>query len=227
MNITFDKTGTDSCDLLGCCCYFGNHGGITAAARHFNPDEVKVYYGDTREPDHPYVHDMSDEIRRMVRAKILNPKWIEAMKKAGYNGAASVSTRTEHIMGWQASTGEVDNWVFDEITRTFVLDPEMKQFFEEKNPYAFEELTRRLREANQRELWDADPGVLEGLKNTYLEVESWLEDEVGEGDHQGGNVDIITARDVEGWGRSISEMAQRVDKKIINRFLNMETGKRI
>jgi len=227
VNITFDKTGTDSCDLLGCCCYFGNHGGMTTAARHFNPDEVKVYFGDTREPDHPYVHDMADELRRMVRAKILNPKWIEAMKKAGYNGAASVSTRTEHIMGWQAATGEVDSWVFDEITKTFVLDPEMKEFFEEKNPYAFEELTRRLLEANQRELWDADPEVLEGLKNTYLEVESWLEDEVGEGDHQGGNVDIITARDVDGWGKSISEMAQRVDPKIIGRYLNVETGKRI
>ena len=103
----------------------------------------------------------------------------------------------------------------------------MKQFFEEKNPYAFEELTRRLLEANQRELWDADPEVLEGLKNTYLEVESWLEDEVGEGDHQGGNVDIITARDIEPWGKKISEMAERVDKKIIGRYLNAETGKRI
>lgn len=227
VNVTFDKTGTDSCDLLGCCCYFGNHGGMTTAARHYNPEEVKVYYGDTREPDHPYVHDMGDEIRRMVRAKILNPKWIEAMKKAGYNGAASVSTRTEHIMGWQASTGEVDNWIFDEITKTFVLDPEMKQFFEEKNPYAFEELTRRLLEANQRELWNADPEVLEGLKNTYLEVESWLEDEVGEGDHQGGSVDIITTSDVEPWGKKINEMAERVDKKIISRYLNADTGKRI
>ncbi|MDD1729678.1 MAG: cobaltochelatase subunit CobN [Methanospirillum sp.] len=227
VNITFDKTGTDSCDILGCCCYFGYHGGMTTAARHYNPDEVKVYYGDTREPDHPYVHDMADELRRMVRGKILNPKWIEAMKKAGYNGAASISTRTEHIMGWQASIGEVDDWVFDEITKTFVLDPEMKQFFEEKNKYAFEELTRRLLEANQRELWDADPEVLEGLKNTYLEVESWLEDEVGEGDHQGGSVDIITARDVDGWGKSISEMAERVDKKILGRYLNVESGKRI
>lgn len=227
VNVTFDKTGTDSCDLLGCCCYFGNHGAMTTAARHYNPDDVKVYYGDTREPDHPYVHDMADEIRRMVRAKILNPKWIEAMKKAGYHGAASVSTRTEHIMGWQASTKEVDNWVFDEIAKTFVLDPEMKQFFEEKNPYAFEELTRRLLEANQRELWDADPEVLEGLKNTYLEVESWLEDEVGEGDHQGGSVEIITARDVDGWGQRIGEMAERVDKKILTRYLNIENGKRV
>lgn len=227
VNVTFDKTGTDSCDLLGCCCYFGNHGAMTTAARHYNPDDVKVYYGDTREPDHPYVHDMADEIRRMVRAKILNPKWIEAMKKAGYHGAASVSTRTEHIMGWQASTREVDNWVFDEITKTFVLDPEMKEFFEEKNPYAFEELTRRLLEANQRDLWEADPEVLEGLKNTYLEVESWLEDEVGEGDHQGGSVDIITARDVDGWGERINEMSQKVDKKIISRYLSVESGKRV
>lgn len=222
VDITFDKTASDSCDLLGCCCFFGNHGGMTAAARHFNPHEVKAYYGDTREPDHVYVHDMADEIRRVTRAKMLNPKWIEAMKKAGYNGAAAISTRTEHLMGWQASTGEIDGWIFDEITKTYVLNQEMKEFFQEKNPYAFEELTRRLLETHQRDLWDADPEVLEGLRNTYLEVESWLEDEVGEGEHQGGSVDIITSRDVDQWGESIRAIAERVDPKIISRFLSVK-----
>jgi len=224
VDVTFDKTASDSCDLLGCCCFFGNHGGMTAAARHFNPNDVKVYYGDTREPDHVYVHDMADEIRRVTRSKMLNPKWIEAMKNAGYNGAAAISTRTEHLMGWQASTGEIDGWIFDEITKTYVLNQEMKEFFQDKNSYAFEELTRRLLEAHQRELWDADPEVLEGLKNTYLEVESWLEDEVGEGDHQGGSVDIVTARDIDTWGDSIKAIADRVDQKRISRFLS--TGNR-
>lgn len=223
VDVTFDKTASDSCDLLGCCCFFGYHGGMTAAARHFNSNDVKVYYGDTREPDHVYVHDIADEVRRVTRSKILNPKWIEAMKKAGYNGAAAISTRTEHLMGWQASTGEVDGWIFDEISKTFVLNEEMKDFFQDKNPYAFEELTRRLLETNQRGLWDADPEILEGLKNTYLEVESWLEDEVGEGDHQGGSVDIITAREVDAWGDSIRKIAERVDQNQISRFLS--TGK--
>jgi cobaltochelatase CobN len=192
---------------------------MTLAARHFNPNEVKAYYGDTREPEHVYVHDMADEVRRVMRSKMFNPKWIEGMKNAGYNGAAAVSTRTEHLMGWQASTGEIDGWIFDEITRKFVLDPEMKEFFQDKNPYAFEELTRRLLEANQRDLWDADPEVLEGLKNTYLEVESWLEDEVGEGDHQGGSVDIITAKEVEGWGESVKAIADRIDPKDLYHYL--------
>ncbi|MDD1727688.1 MAG: cobaltochelatase subunit CobN [Methanospirillum sp.] len=220
VEVTFDKTASDTCDLLGCCCFFGNHGGMTLAARHFNPNEVKSYYGDTREPEHVYVHDMADEVRRVMRAKMFNPKWIERIKKSGYNGATAVSTRTEHLMGWQAATGEIDDWIFDEIANKFVLDREMKEFFQEKNPYAFEELTRRLLEAHQRELWVADPEVLEGLKNTYLEVESWLEDEVGEGDHQGGNVDIISARDVEGWGDSIKAIADRIDPKDLYHYLS-------
>lgn len=224
VEVTFDKTATDSCDLLGCCCFFGNHGGMTVAARHFNPKDVKAYYGDTREPDHVFVHDVADEIRRVTRSKTLNPKWIEAMKKAGYNGAAAISSRTEHLMGWQASTGEVDSWIFDEITKTYVLNPEMKEFFQEKNPYAFEELTRRLLETEKRGLWDADPEVLEKLRETYLEIESWLEDDVGDGDHQGGSVDIITSRDVGVWGDSVKAVTDKVDKEQISRFLSINSG---
>jgi len=210
VSLTFNKVASDEYDLLGCCCYFGNHGGITAAARQLSGKEVKAYYGDTREPTHVEVRELSDEIRRVVRTKLLNPKWIDGMQKHGYKGAADIMKRVTRVYGWEASTREVDDWIFDDIAETFVLDPEMKQFFEENNPYALEEIARRLLEAEARGLWNAEPEILEGLKSTYLEIESWMEDRTGNGEYQGGNIDIYSAKDVEEWGAAMEDLLKDV-----------------
>ncbi len=213
VSVTFNKVSSDETDLLGCCCYFGGHGGMTAAARHITGENVKAYYGDTREPSNVQVTTLADEIRRIVRTKLLNPRWIEGMKEHGYKGASDMMKRITRVYGWEASTQEVDDWVFDDITRTFVTNPEMKQFFEENNPYAIEEISRRLLEANSRGLWDPDPELLDELKNSYLEIESWLEDKAGDGEFQGGSVDIITAAEIESWGGEIQNVMKTVHRR--------------
>jgi len=213
VSVTFNKVHSDEYDLLGCCCYFGAHGGMTAAARHYSGTGVKPYYGDTREPEQVEVRDLADEIRRVVRTKLLNPKWIEGMKEHGYKGASDIMKRVGRVYGWEASTQEVDDWIFDDIADTFVNDREMREFFEKNNPFALEEIARRLLEAEQRGLWDADEEVLDKLKNNYLEIESWMEDQVGEGDFQGGNVDVITKDSVAGWGDSMKEIMAQVHAK--------------
>jgi len=216
VSVTFNKTQSDEYDLLGCCCYFGTHGGMTAAARHYSGKEVKPYYGDTREPENVEVRDLSDELRRVVRTSLLNPKWIEGMKEHGYKGAADIMRRVIHVYGWDAATGEVDDWIFNDIANTFVNDAEMREFFEENNPFALEEMARRLLEAEQRGLWNADEKTLQDLKNNYLEVESWMEDQVTEGDFQGGSIDIFTQEDVAAWGNSMNDIMAKVRKKFPN-----------
>lgn len=213
VSVTFNKVQSDEHDLLGCCCYFGTHGGFTAAARHYSGNNVKPYYGDTREPEHVEVRDLADEIRRVVRTKLLNPKWIEAMKAHGYKGASDIMKRVTRVYGWSASTQEVDNWIFNDIASTFVNNKEMREFFEKNNPHALEEITRRLLEANQRSLWDADQQVLNELKKNYLEIESWMEDQAGGGDFQGGNVNIYGQEDVADWDNSMREIMANVRAK--------------
>jgi cobaltochelatase CobN len=213
VSVTFNKVQSDEYDLLGCCCYFGTHGGITAAARHYSGNEVKPYYGDTREPENIEVRDLADELRRVVRTKLLNPKWIEGMKEHGYKGASDMMKRITRVYGWEASTQEVDDWIFDDIAETFVNDEEMRKFFEDNNPYALEEIARRLLEAHQRGLWDADEQVLENLKNNYLEIESWMEDQVTEGDYQGESVDIITSDEISAWGAPMKDLLAKVHEK--------------
>jgi len=198
--MTFNKTATDEYDLLGCCCYFGTHGGLTAAARTLGGKDVPAYYGDTRDADRVTIRSLADEVRRVARTKLLNPKWIEGMRRHGYKGAGDIARRVGTVYGWEATTGEVDDRIFDEITRTFVLDPGMKRFFEEENPWAFEEIGRRLLEAYGRGLWVPGDDVIEGLKEAYLEAEGWMEDSMGSGGEvQGGAIHAMSLADLGEW----------------------------
>jgi cobaltochelatase CobN len=132
------------------------------------------------------------------------------MAAHGYKGLGDISKIIGRVFGWEATTRSVDDWIFDDITRAFVLDETMKQNFKEHNPWALEEIGRRLLEAHERGLWEADPDVLEGLKEAYLESESWLEDAMGatRGDFQGGSVDIITPNEAAQWQQKIHGLRQ-------------------
>lgn len=123
------------------------------------------------------------------------------MKQHGYKGAGDISKRVARVFGWEATTQEVDDWIFDDIARTFIMDEENRKFFQENNPWAMEEMGRRLLEAEQIGLWKADPEVLDALESLYLEIEGWVEERVGdvEGGFQGGAIDVINADEVKTW----------------------------
>ncbi len=82
------------------------------------------------------------------------------------------------VYGWEATTEEVDDWVFDDITKTFIVDENNRKFFEENNPWALEEMSRRLIEAYQRELWNPEEGLIDEIQDTYLELEGFLEESI-------------------------------------------------
>ena len=199
---------SDEHDLLGCCCYFGNHGGMTAAARKLSQKEVKAYYGDSREVTNIEVRTLSEEINRVVKSKLLNPKWIEGQKQHGYKGAGDISKRVGRVYGWEATTEEVDDWVFDDITKTFIVDENNRKFFEENNPWALEEMSRRLIEAYQRELWNPEEGLIDEIQDTYLELESFLEESMGNnaGDFQGGSIDVVNLNDIEAYRQTAAKL---------------------
>jgi len=209
VDLTFNKTVTDEYDLLGCCCYFGTYGGLTSAARELSGHEISTYYGDTRDRENADIRTLAEEVRRVVRTRLLNPKWIEGMKRHGYKGASDISKRVGRVYGWEATTREVDDWIFDDIAKTFIMDEENRRFFQENNPWAMEEMGRRLLEASSRGLWKADQEVLDALKASYLEIEGWIEDKMGgtEGSFQAGSIDVLPSEHA-------SEHAKRWREKI-------------
>ena len=206
-DIVFDRSASDETDLLSCSCRFSNIGGMISASRYLSGKDVKSYYGDTRDPRSLTIGTLSEEIRRIMRTKTFNPEWIAAMKEHGYKGANDIAKRITRLFGWQATTHEVDPWLFDQAVETFLKDEEMKEFFQENNPYALEEMSRRLLEANSRGLWDTDEETLGILKDAYLEIESDLEDRAGEGEYQGGSVDIFDSKSVSGWNERMSDLS--------------------
>jgi len=209
VEITFNNTVSDEHDLTGCCTYFGAHGGLINAVRVLSPGkDVKNYYGDTREMDKVVVRTLSEEIRRVARAKILNPQWIEGMKRHGYKGASEIMKRIGRVYGWQATTKAVDNRIFDDIARTFLMKEENRKFFQENNPWALEEIARRLLEAKERGLWTPSPEIAQFLEELYLEIEGWIEERMEgvEGEFQGGSIDVVSPEEVESWRTKLKEV---------------------
>jgi len=196
VDATYNKLSSDESDPLDCCCFYDFQGGMTAAVKTVAHRDPRVYWGDTRDPHRPETRHMKDEMERIARTKLLNPQWIEHMKQHGYRGAGDIAKRVGRVYGWDASAEVVSDWIFDDIARTFVLDGENRKFFEDHNPWALEEMTRRLLEAASRGMWTADTDVLEKLRGHYLEIEGWMEESMGDvaGDFQGGSVDVITKR---------------------------------
>jgi len=215
VEVTFDKHISDEGDFLNCCGYFSNYGGMSVAARTLSGKKPRTYYGDTRDPAQVGVTDFADEMRRVVRAKLLNPKYIEGMQEHGYKGAGDLSKRIGRVYGFAATTGEVDGWIFDEIAETFVLDKDMREWFQQVNPWALEEIGRRLLEAQSRAIWQPDQELLERLQDAYLEVEGSIEDTMGEitGEFQGGSVDIMTADDVASWKAEMDKVLDNLGLK--------------
>ncbi|WP_033915670.1 cobaltochelatase subunit CobN [Campylobacter sputorum] len=203
---SFNKTSNDEYDLTGCSCYFGNHGGLISSANSLKKEKIQNYYGDTREQGRVKIRGLDDELRRVSRAKILNPKYIESMKKHGYKGASEISKRVTRVYGWQATSGEIDDEIFNDIARTFIINDENRKFFEKNNPYALEEMSRRLIEANARGLWNMSDDVKEALKDYYIQIEGWIEEGLGDGEVQGGSIDIFSPDDIDSWKEKLQDV---------------------
>ncbi len=121
------------------------------------------------------VRTLSETIRLDSRTKLLNPKWYEGMLKSGYEGVREVSNRLNYTLGWSATSGQVDNFVYEESNETFINDPEMRKRLMELNPHSFRRIVGTLLEVNGRGYWETSDENIEQLKELYQEVEDRIE----------------------------------------------------
>ncbi len=164
-------------DLFDSDDYFQYHGGMIAAVRALTGKDPKAYIGDSADPSRVKTRDLSEEARRVFRSRVANPKWIEAMQRHGYKGAFELSATVDYLFGYDATANVVEDWMYRDVTRKYVLDEEVREFMQESNPWALRAVSERLLEAADRGLWaEPDPEDLEGLKQAYLENEGMLEE---------------------------------------------------
>jgi cobaltochelatase CobN len=162
-------------DLFDSDDYFQYHGGMIAAVRALTGRNPKGYVGDSADPSEVKTRDLSEEARRVFRSRVANPKWISAMQRHGYKGAFELSATVDYLFGYDATAGVVEDWMYRDVTRRYVLDDEVRDFMQRSNPWALRAISERLLEAAERGLW-AEPEDLDEIKRHYLEAEGLLEE---------------------------------------------------
>ncbi|MFF0300511.1 cobaltochelatase subunit CobN [Streptomyces sp. NPDC004562] len=172
------NTDTREHDIADSDDYFQYHGGMVAAVRALRGTAPEAYIGDSTRPETVRTRTLVEETSRVFRARVVNPKWIEAMRRHGYKGAFELAATVDYLFGYDATTGVIADWMYDKLTETYVLDPANREFLQQANPWALHGIAERLLEAESRGMWEKpDPAVLEGLRQAYLETEGDLEGE--------------------------------------------------
>jgi magnesium chelatase subunit H len=161
--------------------YFDSLGGISRAVQRARGGQAApVYIGDQTRGDGT-VRTLSEQVAIETRTRMLNPKWYEGMLKHGYEGVRQIEAHVTNTMGWSATTGQVEPWVYQQLTQTFMLDPAMRDRLAQLNPTASARVANRLLEANERKYWKPDDQVLSALRQAGAELEDRLEGVFKEG----------------------------------------------
>ncbi len=140
-------------DLLDSDDYYQFEGGAAAAVSTLQGRDRPLYHNDHSRPERPLIRTLDDEIARVVRSRVVNPKWIEGVKRHGYKGAFEIAATVDYMFAFAATTGAVKSHHFDLVYEAFLEDDATREFIEEHNAPALAEIAQRLEEAIERGLW--------------------------------------------------------------------------
>lgn len=170
------NTDTREHDIADSDDYFQYHGGMVATVRALTGKAPAAYIGDNTRPDAVRTRTLSEETNRVFRARVVNPRWITAMRRHGYKGAFEMAATVDYLFGYDATAHVMADWMYDRLSQEYVLDAENRKFMEESNPWALHGMAERLLEAAGRGMWaEPDPATLDGLRQVLLETEGELE----------------------------------------------------
>jgi magnesium chelatase subunit H len=155
--------------------YFDTLGGINSAVRRAKGGEATPVYIADQTNGSGAIRTLSEQVALETRTRTLNPKWYEGMLEHGYEGVRQIEAHVTNTMGWSATTGEVQPWVYSQITQVFILDPEMRARLAKLNPTASAKVANRLLEASERRYWQPDETMLAALRAAGEELEDRLE----------------------------------------------------
>ncbi|MGW4119072.1 cobaltochelatase subunit CobN [Nocardia sp. NPDC004711] len=170
------NTDTREHDIADSDDYFQYHGGMVAAVRALTGKNPEAYIGDSTRPDAVRTRTLSEETTRVFRARVVNPRWLEAMRRHGYKGAFEMAATVDYLFGYDATTNVVADWMYEKLAESYVFDETNRKFMEQSNPWALHGIAERLLEAAERKLWEQpDNDTLDRLRQIYLETEGELE----------------------------------------------------
>jgi len=155
--------------------WYAFHGGFITAVAETSGEEPASYVGDSSDPDNVDVYTNEEKVRKAMRARVLNPEWLDSMEDHDYKGAGDLSTTVDVVLGWDATTGVVSDRLWDDVAEKYAFDAERQEWLREVNPWALESITDTLLEAIDRDLWDADDETADRLRDLNLRVDGDIE----------------------------------------------------
>jgi cobaltochelatase CobN len=163
-------------DIFDSDDYFQFHGGMVATIRALTGVQPKAYFGDSSRPDAVRVRDLREEALRVYRSRVINPKWIESIKRHGYKGGLELAATVDYIFGFDATAHIAPDFVYEGLAQHYALDANTQEFLKQSNPWALNAIAERLLEASERGLWEeASAEMLEALRGVLLDSEALLE----------------------------------------------------
>ncbi|WP_213304185.1 cobaltochelatase subunit CobN [Paraburkholderia sacchari] len=165
-------------DVLDSNDYYQFQGGMAAAVRHFSGQQPQIYHADHSNPDAPRVRPLSEEIARVIRSRVVNPKWLDGVKRHGYKGAAEIAATVDYLFGYDATARVISDHQYALVTDACVNDDDTRAFMQRHNPHALRSVCERLLEAIGRGLWQEPGDYRAKIEEHLLAAEQQIEEKL-------------------------------------------------
>ncbi len=176
MQIVLQNQDNREHDLLDSDDYYQFQGGLTAAIKQVSGKAPEAYFGDNSRTENPKVRKLTEEIDRVYRSRVINPKWIAGAMRHGYKGASEMAATLDFLFAYDATANCVQDFMYQGVADAYLFDESVREFIEQNNPWVQRDMAERLLEANQRGLWeDVELGTLERLRLMVNEAEGVIE----------------------------------------------------
>ncbi|HEY9874348.1 MAG TPA: cobaltochelatase subunit CobN, partial [Candidatus Obscuribacterales bacterium] len=176
MQIVLHNQDNREHDLLDSDDYYQFQGGLTAAVRALTGNNPQTYFGDNSIPENPKVRQLREEIARVYRSRVVNPKWIAGVMRHGYKGAFEMAATVDYLFAYDATAKCVDDFMYQGVAEAYLFDPGVQEFIQQKNPWALRDMAERLLEAHQRGLWQGvEKDMVEKLRAIVHQAEGVIE----------------------------------------------------
>ena len=142
-------------DLLDSDDYYQFHGGLSAAVEQRRGQPPQMWFGDHSRRERPRLHRLEKEIDKVMRSRLLNPRWIEGMRQHGYKGAFEMGASLDYLFAYDAATDRVPDWCYGALSDQWLADERNVEFLMSSNPWVLRDMAERLLEAANRGLWQS------------------------------------------------------------------------
>ena len=163
-------------DLLDSDDYYQFHGGLSAAVERVSGERPQLWFGDHSRRERPRLHRLEKELDKVMRSRLLNPRWIEGMQQHGYKGAFEMGASLDYLFAYDAATDRVPDWCYGALCDQWLGQPSTLEFLRSRNPWVLRDMAERLLEASNRGLWEgADENQIDRLKQLVATSEAQIE----------------------------------------------------